>query len=283
MLESLTVKVNIEKQPKATLKITVSVPSDKVSEVYTHVLSHIAENTEISGFRKGKAPIELVEKSVKEAELNGEVVNHLLKQYYSQALKENKVLTLGNPKVTIKKYAKNSDFEFEAVVATRPEIKLKDYKKDLLKKLEEKKKLEPNDVIDAIRINCEVEFSELLVEEEVTRMLSRLLEQAQSIGLGIEQYLTAQNKTPESLKKEYEESAKNSLIAEFGLSKAIEEEKIEVTDAEIDEAIEAMPDAKLKERLQNPTDKWYIKSILLKNKLITKITEEFERDTKNDK
>lgn len=276
-------KVTIEKQPKATLKITVSVPADRVMEAYNHVLFHIAETIEISGFRKGKAPIELVEKSVKEPELNGEVVNHLLREYYSQALKKNKVLTLGNPKVTIKKYDKNSDFEFEAIVATRPEIKLNDYKKELTKKLEEKKELVPNDIIEAISTNCEVEFSDLLVEEEVTRMLSRLLEQAESIGLGIEQYLTAQNKTPESLRKEYEETAIKSLRSEFGLSRAIEEEKIEVTEAEIEDAINALPDQKLKERLQNPTDKWYIKSILLKNKLITKVTEEFKKDNKNDK
>src|SRR3989338_4097020 len=104
----------VEKLPKNTIKLTIKVPADKVTDTYNHVLAEFAENTEIEGFRKGKAPKELVEKKIKQSELNGEVVNHLLREYYVQALKEHKVEGIGNPRVEIKQFEKDKDFEFSA-------------------------------------------------------------------------------------------------------------------------------------------------------------------------
>lgn len=281
-------KVNVEKQPKSTIKLTITVPQDKVKEAYDHILTHFAENAEIEGFRKGKAPKELVEKKVKQADLSGETVNHLLQEFYVAALKEHKIAPIGNPKVVLKKFDKNSEFEFEATVAIRPEIKLDEYRGKLKKAYEAKNKdskeaqdLEINEVIDVIREASKVEISDLLVEDEVTRMLSRLLEQSEALGLSIDQYLSAQNKKAEDLKKEYEEVALKNLKAEFALAKAIEDEKIEVTDTEIDEAIAAVPDERLRTQLQNSHERWYIRSILAKNKLLKKLVDETSTKSKN--
>src|SRR3989338_8319336 len=106
--------VTVEKLQKNSIKLTVKVPADKVMEAYNLVLEKFAENTEIEGFRKGKAPLELVEKKVKQSELNGETVNHLLREYYIQALKEHKIEGIGNPRVEIKQFEKDKDFEFSA-------------------------------------------------------------------------------------------------------------------------------------------------------------------------
>ncbi|MEK7595430.1 MAG: trigger factor [Patescibacteria group bacterium] len=279
-------EVTIEKQPKATLKMTVKVPSDKVRQMYYHVLEEFAKDAEIAGFRKGKAPLELVEKNTKEADLNGEVVNHLLQHYYVAAVKENKVSPIGNPKVTIKKFAKNDDFEFEAVTPTKPEVKLKDYKK-VLKELHTEKKAEKKEefkglsvdaVIETLAGQAQLEVSDMLIEEEVTRMLARLLQQAETLGLTIEQYLTAQNKSAEDLRLEYQSYALKTLTAEFALAKAIEDENIKVEDSEIEAAINAMPDAAIKEKLQKGQDRWYIVSVLAKNKLISKLLSELDKD-----
>ncbi|MFC1625102.1 trigger factor [Patescibacteria group bacterium] len=49
-------KVNVEKQPKSTLKITVTVENDLVKKAYDHVLEETVKSTEVEGFRKGNAP-----------------------------------------------------------------------------------------------------------------------------------------------------------------------------------------------------------------------------------
>ena len=86
------------------MQLNISVPVDKVKETYNEVLGDFSKSVEIKGFRKGNAPIDLVEKSLDPAKVNGEVVNKLLEKYYIQALKENKINPLSNPKVEIKKF-----------------------------------------------------------------------------------------------------------------------------------------------------------------------------------
>lgn len=290
MLKSFGMEVKVEKQPKSTIKLTIKVPADKVKAAYDKVLTHAAEHAEIEGFRKGKAPKEMVEKRAKPSELNGETVNELLQEYYVAAVKEHMLSPIGNPKVMIKSFDKTQDFEFEATLAVKPEIKLGDFRKKLkdlqaakAKETDDSKKLiTVDDVIQAISGSAEVEVSDILIEDEVTRMLSRLLQQTEALGLSVEQYLSAQNKKLDDLRKEYETAAEKGLKSEFALGKAIEEEKIEVSDKEIEDTIEAMPDAALKSQLQKGADRWYIISILSKNKLIRKLMDELEPAEKKE-
>lgn len=283
MSERSSREVKVEKLPKATIKLNIKVPNVKVKDVFEHVLSEFAKNTEVEGFRKGKAPLNLVEAKIKESDLNGEVINHLLQEYYVAALKEHLITPIGNPKVLIKEFGKDKDFEFEATIAVKPEIMLGDYRKKIkdmvklksLEKPEEKYKLKVEDIISAISDSAELEISEILTEGEVNRMLSRLLSQAETLGLSIDQYLSAQNKTADALRKEYEEIALKNLRAEFALVKAIEDEQITIEDKEIEDAINAIGDEKTKETLQNSKDRWYITSVLAKNKLINKLVKEF--------
>ena len=52
-------KTNIEKLPKSTIKLTITVETDKVKESYDKTLTKAVQDTEIEGFRKGTAPKEL--------------------------------------------------------------------------------------------------------------------------------------------------------------------------------------------------------------------------------
>ncbi len=88
--------------------------------------------------------------------------------------------------------------------------------------------------------------------------------------------LKAQNKTSEELKKTYSISAEKNLKAEFLMSQLVKEENIEVTDEEIKEVYAASGEVNVDEMLKDDMQKWYIKSILQKNKLISKIAEEIE-------
>lgn len=291
-------QVKIEKQPKSTLKLVVIVPSEKVKEEYEKAFENVVKNTELPGFRKGMAPKEMVKEKTDVSKLYGDVINTLLQKYYSQALKENLIIPVSNPRVEIEKFDLEKDFEFTAVLAVKPDVEVGEYKHEIRtgyeKRLEEARKqkeeklkkgepipdihvhLHTNDIVDVLLKNSKVEVSDLLVDEETERMMSRLIDQAQSIGLSLDQYLKAQNKTADQLRNEYKKVAENNLKAEFILEKLIKEEKVEILDKEVEDAINAsgIPDAA--EKLNNPTEKWYIKSILEKNKLISKLMEEAE-------
>lgn len=291
-------KTQIEKQPKSTIKLTVTVPADKVKETYNHVLDEVAANTEIAGFRKGTAPKEMVKEKTDVSKLYGEVVNHLLEAYYPQAVKENLITPIANPKVEIKEFDLEKDFEFIATIATRPEVTIGDFKSKLKKDYEEKlakakeenaEKLKngqsleeqhihvsSNELIEAVIQTSQVEIPDLLIEEETERMLSNLLQQAQSIGLSIDQYLKSQNKTVDQLREDYTKLAEKNLKAEFFLSKLVKDAGIVVEDKEVEDMYAAAGEANPKEKLKDSMQTWYIKSILEKNKLISKILEEIE-------
>ncbi len=291
-------QVKVEKLPKSTIKLTVTVPNEKVKEAYEAVLEDAVSKTEITGFRKGNAPKDMVRDKVGVSTLYGEVINNLLQIFYPQAVKENHIAAIANPKVEIKEFDIDKDFEFVATSALRPEIKMGDFKKELQKTYDEMKKdrktkneeaikkgekideshihLTTNHIIDAMLKTCELEVPELIVEEETERIMSRLVDQAESIGLSLDQYLKAQNKTTEELKKEYGIAAERNVKAEFILSEAIKDADIKVEESEIIDTVKASGVTDAEERKKDPMEYYYVKSILQKNKLITKLLEEIE-------
>ena len=297
-------QTNVEKLPKSTLKLTVTVPSEKIKQAYEKILIDVVNGAELPGFRKGHAPKEMVLEKTDVSSLYGEVVNELLKTYYPQALKEHLIQPIANPKVEIKEFDLDKDFTFIATIATKPDVKIGDFRKKIKEQYE---KLETQDkalneerlrkgekledtnihltvanVIDSIVEVTEVELPEILIDDEIDRMLSRLVNQAESIGLSLEQYMKSQNKTSEQLRAEYKSISEKNLKSELALSKLVADEKIEVLDKEIEEMITASGDHALMNQMQNDTEKWYIKSVLGKNKLISQLMKETEGENKHD-
>lgn len=300
-------KTNIERLPKSTIKLTVTVENDKVKEAYEKILTETVNNTEIEGFRKGAAPREMIKEKVGVTTLYGDTLNDLLQTYYPQALKENHLLPVSNPKVEVRGFDINKDLEFSATFAQRPEVKIRDYKTALKKYYADKKakarvgikdqeetnkkqenaqeenKTEPDhvhlgasEVIDVLLKESDVEVSDMLIEEETDRMMARLTDQLRAINLPVEKYLVAQNKTAEGLRKDYNTTSEKNIKAEFVLSQLIKEENIDVTEEEIDDMIAAVGDSALAEKLNTPMERLYVKTILQKNKIISKLIEDAE-------
>jgi FKBP-type peptidyl-prolyl cis-trans isomerase (trigger factor) len=293
----MQIKVNLEQMPKSTIKLNIVVPAEEVKNSYEEVLEKLAKEAELPGFRKGMAPKEMVREKADLNKLYGEVVNDLLQASYTQAVTEKDIHPVINPQVEIQNFDPEKDFEYTATVAVRPEVKMGDYRKklkELQKKKEESVKstnaekfakgeplseenhvhLSPNEVVNTLNESAEVEIAEMLIEEETQRMMSRLIGQAETIGLSIEQYLKAQNKTADQLREDYKTAAESTLKAEFVLSHLVKENNIEATDEEIEETAKASGDPKALEQIKNPMEKWYIKSILEKNRLINNLIEE---------
>ena len=293
-------KTQIEKMPKATMKLTVTVENSVIKEFYEKEVQKAVENTELQGFRKGTAPKDMVVEKVGNSKLYGDTINEVLQTYYPQALKEHKVIPVSNPKVDIKEFDIEKDLEFTAEFAVKPEVKMSDYKKALKNyykektekikadKLEKLKKGEldvekeghehvhigANEVIDVILKESQVEIAEMLIEEEADRLMTKLLEQLETIKLPLDKYLKAQEKTADDIRYDYRKIAENNIKAEFVLSHLVEVEQIDVSDEEIDEMINAAGDPAVAEQMQDPMQKLYIKTILQKNKLLNMLIEE---------
>lgn len=291
-------KITTEKLKKSALKLTITVESEKVKKAYEEVLEEKVKTTAVEGFREGKAPKNMVEEKLGVSALYGDAVNLLLQTYYVQAIKENHINPLSNPKIEIKEFDLDKDFVFTAEVAIKPEVSVKPFKDALKKKYEEKSKdlkkeneekikkgeeitmdhvhMHANDVLDVLLEKSEVEIADILIEEEANRMLTQLLQQIKSIGLSVEDYLKAQQTDVEKLQEGYKKSAENNLKAEFILSKLVQDENIEIEEKEIDEAFEIAGVSGVDERKTDPVERFYVKTILQKNKLISNLINEVQ-------
>lgn len=90
-------------------------------------------------------------------------------------------------------------------------------------------------ILEALIRSSDLEYPVILVQEEVTRMLSQFRSQIEGMGLTWEQYLTQGTKTEEDFRKEWEPQAKKRVAADRILQKLAIDESIDVES----EAVEA--------------------------------------------
>ena len=90
-------------------------------------------NTNIKGFRKGKAPIAMVEKFYG-PQIESDALNQFVQNQLFEALNKEKFRTVGYPSFENVKYDSGKSVSFEAIIETFPEFKLKDYSSYSFKK-----------------------------------------------------------------------------------------------------------------------------------------------------
>lgn len=122
-------KIDIKKLDKSEVEITGKIEASVFAGYEDKALAKINDRVELPGFRKGKAPIDVIKKNVPEMELLEEMAEIALYDNYMKMLEDNKIDAIGRPQISITKIGKGSDLEFKIVTAVLPEIKLGDYKK----------------------------------------------------------------------------------------------------------------------------------------------------------
>lgn len=238
-MESKTTST-FKKLDNGNIEIVLSIPGNIVIETTNHVVEEIGQNTTISGFRKGKAPVEKVRSSIDDEKLTQEVLNHILPKAFSNSIEEHKLRPAMYPKfeavkiTSTKNVSADDSWEIKAITCEIPKIKLP---KDLKKKLK-KDKNDENVLIKSLLENVKVSVPKILIDEEVNIRLSQVLERIEKLGLTLEGYLKSVGKTVEGLRKEYIDQAKNSILLELILNEISKNEKIEVSETEIDNLIE---------------------------------------------
>jgi trigger factor len=107
--------------------LTVEVPAEEVRRVTERIARTLAKNVDIPGFRRGKVPLELIKRRFGDA-LKGEVVDHLVEESVTGALKERNLVPLGSPKVDDLKFEYDAPLTFRVGIEVRPPVTPKDYR-----------------------------------------------------------------------------------------------------------------------------------------------------------
>jgi trigger factor len=120
-------KSSAEKLSATRVKLTVEVPFEELKPEIDNAYKALAQQVNIPGFRKGKAPRQLIDARIGRGPVLEQVVNDMLPTRYQQALEENDITPLGQPEIDITKLEDGETVEFTAEVDVRPEIEVPDF------------------------------------------------------------------------------------------------------------------------------------------------------------
>lgn len=119
--------VTVERvENEATLKIIA--PAAEVNAGYKKAVQKIADQANIPGFRKGKAPRAIIEMHYGKEAVKQEAFEIVANKAYSEALDQEKLIPVSDPKVEESTFEEGKDMELTIKVTLKPEPELGEYK-----------------------------------------------------------------------------------------------------------------------------------------------------------
>jgi trigger factor len=131
------------------INLVITATPAELQTLKKHVLTHFRSRVKLAGFREGKAPLELIEKNVDQAQFQTEFLEEAVQNLYVQTIDNEKIRPVDRPQVQLKKFVPFTDLEFEVNVAVVGDVKLPDYKR--IKKAKDDIKITEKDVDDVIQ------------------------------------------------------------------------------------------------------------------------------------
>ena len=127
----------VEKTSNANeVKLEITIEAEKFNNAIKKVYFQNAKYFNIPGFRKGKAPQNIVEKYYGKEIFYEDAFNEVVPAEYEKALEDNKIDAVSKPEIDVVTMEKGEDLVFTAIVQTKPEAKLKKYKGIEIEKIE---------------------------------------------------------------------------------------------------------------------------------------------------
>ncbi len=122
--------MNVKRTNKSETEVTLSITASSadLDSIKQHVLKRLAADVKMQGFRKGTAPLALVEKNIDQSLLQTEFLDEAMSHLYSSAAQEEKLRPVTRPDVQIKKFVPFTSLEFDVTTSIIGAVKLPDYK-----------------------------------------------------------------------------------------------------------------------------------------------------------
>lgn len=365
---------NITNQPKSIVEVSVTVPWTDLQPTWDQTLQKMAADVEISGFRKGSAPLNMVEQQLGQR-LQDEVLKVACPNFLIEALKGTDIVPIDYPKYDLVSFVKGQQLQFSATVTNRPKVAVGNYKTiktvrptikpvtddevnkvidDLFKrwKVRQPAPIQPGsvkqgsgvasapqndksggsinfqqgsqiasssanwqtprndsvgngqaqapddtfakamgaasltDLKSKVRTDLEanvkynneldyeeailqevekittVDLPEVLIQDELNRMLVSLQRRVADMGLLLEDYLKSQGKTLDAIKTEWRFQAEKNVRMELGLADIARQENVTITDQELQAEVDKIQDQRIKKQFEAQEPKLHLRHAL---------------------
>lgn len=259
-----------------TIEITIIIPWVEAKKAQDKIEEELVKQVKIAGFRPGQAPKNIAKSKLNPELVREEMLKKVVGKAYNDALKKHNLNPLVTPRIHIEVFTEGTDVVFTAETCEEPEILLGKYKEAIQQVTGKSKILVPgkekgetslDDILNAAMKVVSVKIPNILIENEVSRLLSQMLDELKKLGLSLDQYLTSRNLDPEKLREEYKTKAEQDLKLEFFLRKVADEEKISVDKEDVEKALASIESPTEREEImKNP---YLVASIIRQQKTIS--------------
>ncbi len=208
------------KSKKLYKEYSLEIPYEEIDIEVDNKINQILPTVNIPGFRKGKAPLNIVKKKYEDNVLN-EVIQKVIDKNTKKLIDEKKFTLFRAPKVELSKYEKNKPLNINLKFDLKPEIKLKDFKDLKINKYEIElgKKAEENQFKNFI--DSQKNFKKIESSRQVKNS-DKVIVNFESSQEDLPEYLKSQKNFPVDLGFE------DAILP--GLNKELIERKVKVGD-----------------------------------------------------
>ena len=235
-----TNSTDLKKQDNKVFTLNVEIKVADIKAEYQEHLKEFQTNFETKGFRKGKAPLEVVEQNINPEKLFEEVASHLISHAYGHKIEEYGLKPIIQPQVKFlnKDVDFDHDWQLEITSCELPEVKLNEKYSAEIKKInadktitDESQKFEK--IIDTLIKNSQVNLPELLVESDIQNQLTQLVDQSRQAGISVADYLKNKGQTLEKYKEDLKIQITKEWTLNLAISQIAKEQKIEISEKEV--------------------------------------------------
>jgi FKBP-type peptidyl-prolyl cis-trans isomerase (trigger factor) len=221
-----------------TFILTLSLSLPDITSTRQSVLTKFQAEYEAKGFRKGKAPLDVVTASIPETKLIEEVLNNLLTKIYTDKIKEYNLHPVVQPQIKILNPPVSFDkaWQVEITGCELPPITLDPKYTETVKTVNQGKENDNeklNLTIEAIIKHSQVELPPILIKADLDNKMSQLVDQVQQAGLTVNQYLKSKNLTLEQYQENLKKQIRTEWITNLAIDAIAREQKITVSEDEI--------------------------------------------------
>lgn len=117
-------KVSAERIPESQVVLQIEIEPDQMERSLDRAYRRLVQRAAIPGFRKGKAPREMLERHLGRERLVHEALDVLIPEAYNKALDQQEIEAIDQPRLDI---VQEEPLIFKATVPIKPTVRLGDY------------------------------------------------------------------------------------------------------------------------------------------------------------
>jgi trigger factor len=120
-------EVTVEDKGKCRKELNIEVPVEAIKEEYDSIVNYFRQNVALPGFRKGKAPLPMVQTKFKK-DIEKELHEKMLPKSFHQAIQQEKLKVEQVIDIEEGDFAPDQAFKFKVIMDVKPEVNLPEYK-----------------------------------------------------------------------------------------------------------------------------------------------------------